>query len=543
MSRALFPKQFQVLFGGRSLLQNTLLRAARVSAEPPILICNEAHRFAAVEQCEALALPCRCIVLEAEGRNTAPAVALAAHLALASHPQAQLLVLPSDHLIDDEDGFQMAVEAAALAAAEGALVTFGVRPGFAETGYGYIECDLQDGASPLPSPAGGSGSGAAASASEEETGPHIADDADAHATVPPSPRLQALPVRSFLEKPDLATAQALLRSGRHLWNSGMFLFGAQACLAEVEIHNPPMARAVAAAHREGRSEPAWPGSETTAQRPSGVQGEGGQPALGAAQNSSRQPCDRSSFQLGPAPPRPSELEFFRPGPAFLDSPAGSFDKVVMEKTGRAAVLPVDIGWADIGSWRAVEQAIPADADGNHIQGDVVALDARDNLIQAESRLVGTLGTDNLAIIETTDAVLVAKRDRAQDVSALVEQLKGSGRKEYERHREVFRPWGSWEDLLAGPRFKIRRLKLKPGAGITLQKHRHRAEHWVVVQGVAEVTRDGETFTLEKNSGAHISQGSAHRLRNASQTPLELIEVQVGEQLDEDDIERLLDDDG
>ena len=464
MSRALFPKQFQALFGGRSLLQNTLLRAAAVSAEPPILICNEAHRFAAVEQCEALALSCRCIVLEAEGRNTAPAIALAAHIALAGHPQAQLLVLPSDHLIDDEDGFTAALQAAAAAAAEGALVAFGVRPHCAETGYGYIEPEIRDGASP-----------------------------------PPSARLQAWPLRSFLEKPDLATAQALARSGRHLWNSGMFLFRAQTCLAEIEARSPRMARAVEAAHREGRWE--------TASRRFGKPG------------------------------------FFRPGAAFLDSPAGAFDKVVMEHTDRAAVVPVDIGWADVGSWRAVERAMPADAQGNRISGDVVALDAHDNLIQAQSRLIGALGTDNLAIIETADAVLVAKRDRVQELGVLVERLKSSGRKEYERHREVFRPWGSWEDLHAGPGFKIRRVKLKPGAGISLQKHRHRAEHWVVVQGVAEVTRDGETFTLEENGGAQVSQGSAHRLRNAGQTPLELIEVQVGEQLDEDDVERLLDDGG
>ncbi len=521
MSRALFPKQFQAFFGGRSLLQNTLLRAAKVSVEPPILVCNEAHRFAAAQQCEALALPWRCIVLEAEGRNTAPAIAVAAHIAVADHAQAQLLVLPSDHLIDDVDGFKAVVEVGALAAAQGKLVTFGVRPGFPETGYGYIELDIPERTPWASLMAKGSGSGAAASAAPEGTAsaPCVAEGADAAATASSPAPLESLSVRSFVEKPDWVTAQALVRSGSHFWNSGMFLFNAQIGLAEIEAHSPQMAQAVVAAYRQGRSGQAWSGPEQTGEKPSDAEGGSGQAGPSSMQKTS---------------PPPSKSGFFRPGPAFLDSPAGSFDKVVMEKTDRAAVVPMDVGWADVGSWRAIGQAIPADARGNRIQGDVVALDADNNLIQAQNRLVGALGVSNLTIVETADAVLVADRGRVQDVGALADQLKHSGRSEHGRHCEVFRPWGSWRKLHEGPRFKIRRLKLKPGAGITLPKHRHRAEHWVVVQGVAEITGDGRTFTLDENCGAQTPQGSAHRLRNAGQTPLELIEVQVGEQLDEDE---------
>ena len=465
-SRALFPKQLQAFFGDRSLLQNTLLRAAKISAQPPILVCNGAHRFAVAEQCRALGLPWRCIALEPDGRSTAPAIALAAHIACGDDPDAQLVVLPADHLIEDEDGFKRAVAVAAAAAAgQDLLLTFGVRPEFAETGYGYIELAAPKQTQPLRSP------------------PQQRASA---ATTPPTAEEQVFAVRSFVEKPGLAAAQGFVESGRHLWNSGMFLFGAQTCLAEIEALNPKISQAVTAAHRQGRT----------------------------------------------------DLDFFRPSDAFLGSPAASFDKAVLERTDKAAVLPVDIGWADIGSWRAVERAIPADANGNRIQGDVVALDAGDNLIQAQGRLVAVLGVEDLAIVETADAVLVAKRDRVQEVGALVDRLKGAGRKEYERHREVFRPWGSWQDLHTGPRFKVRRLKLKPGAGISLQRHRRRAEHWVVVQGAAEVTQDGETVTLDEHCGAQILQGSAHRLRNPGRRPLELVEVQVGERLDEDDIERL-----
>ena len=447
LSRALFPKQFQPLFGEHSLLQRTLLRASRVAREPPIIVCNEAHRFTVAEQCSALNLPWLRIALEPEGRNTAPAIALAAHIAEARSSGAHLLVLPTDHLIDDEDAFAEAVEAADAAAKDGKLVTFGVPPTYAETGYGYIEL---------------------AAAGQ---GPQ--------------------PLRSFVEKPDRHTAEACVASGRHLWNSGMFLLEARICLEQVRTRNPAMAQAVAAAAQAGRS----------------------------------------------------DQDFFRPSQAFLASPAGSFDKVVMEQAADAVVVPVRFGWRDLGSWRSVQDAGPADQDGNCIRGDVMAREVANSLIHAQGRLVGAVGVQDLVIVETSDAVLVAGRERAQQVGALAEELKRLERPEYLLHRQDFRPWGSWESLANGARFNVKRLRLKTGASISLQKHEHRAEHWVVVSGVAEVTRDGETFTLTENGSIEIPQGAVHRLRNAGESPLEVIEVQIGAYLGEDDIVRFEDEYG
>ena len=447
LSRALFPKQFQPLFGDRSLLQHTLLRASRVSQEPPIIVCNEAHRFTVAEQCSALNLPWLCIALEPEGRNTAPAIALAAHLALARSSGAHLLVLPADHLIDDEDAFAEAVEAADAAAGDGKLVTFGVPPTYAETGYGYIELSAAD-----------------------ET---------------------PQPLRSFVEKPDRRTAEACVASGRHLWNSGMFLLEARTCLDQVRARSPAMAQAVAASAQAGRS----------------------------------------------------DQDFFRPSQAFLDSPAGSFDKVVMEQATDAVVVPARFGWRDVGSWRSVQDAGPADKDGNRLRGDVMVRDVANSLIHAQGRLVGAVGVEDLIIVETSDAVLVTGRERAQQVGALAEELKRLERPEYLLHRQDFRPWGSWESLASGARFNVKRLRLKTGASISLQKHEHRAEHWVVVGGVAEVTRDGETFTLTENCSIEIPQGAVHRLRNAGKAPLVIIEVQIGAYLGEDDIVRFEDEYG
>lgn len=447
LSRALFPKQFQPLFGDRSLLQQTLLRASRAVPQPPIIVCNEAHRFTVAEQCRALNLPWLRIALEPEGRNTAPAIALAAHLAEAESPGVRLLVLPADHLIDDEEAFAEAVKTANDAAGKGKLVTFGVPPTYAETGYGYIEL------------------------AETDAGPQ--------------------PVRSFVEKPDRRVAEACAASGRHLWNSGMFLLEARTCLEQVRALNPAMAQAVAAAARAG--------------------------------------C--------------SDADFFRPSQAFLDSPAGSFDKVVMEKGAEAMVVPVRFGWRDVGSWRTVQDAGPRDQDGNRIKGDVMALEVANSLIHAQSRLVGAVGVRDLIVVETSDAVLVAGRDQAQQIGALADELKRLDRPEYLLHRQDFRPWGSWESLASGARFNVKRLRIKPGAAISLQKHEHRAEHWVVVSGVAEVIRDGETYTLTENNSIEIPQGALHRLRNVGESLLEIIEVQIGAYLGEDDILRFADDYG
>ena len=445
LSRALFPKPFHALFGERSLLQNTVLRAERATPCPPIVVCGVENRFLVAEHLQALGLDWQSIVLEPEGRNTAPAIALAAHLAVAQDRDAQLLVLPADHLVRNEAGFVEAVKLAAAASEKGAVVTFGVTPTRPETGYGYIEV----------------GEGGA-------------------------PGVQ--PIRAFVEKPDREHARAYVASGRHLWNCGVFILGAQNALAELEKNNPDLVATVAESILEGRS----------------------------------------------------DLDFFRIGDAFLRCPDVSFDVAVMEKTARAAVLPVDVGWSDIGSWESVLNAFRLDGRGNHFAGDVLAVDVRDTLVHARHRLVSALGVDRLIIVETADALMVADRDRAQDVAALVARLKDSGRSEHRLHREVFRPWGSFEEVESRERYRVKRIKIKPGASISLQLHHHRAEHWVVVSGIAEVLRGAEVFTLRENQSTYIPPGVKHRLGNANKHALEIIEVQVGDYLGEDDIERFED---
>jgi len=440
LSRELFPKQFHTLLGERSLLQNTLLRARAVSDEPPIIVCNQEHRFLVAEQCRALGLDWRRIILEEQGRNTAPAIALAA---LSAPADAQLLVLPSDHLVEDEAAFAAAVARARVAADADGLVTFGVKPTAPETGYGYIEAP----------------------------GATVGDG--------------AVPVRSFVEKPDAATAAGYLASGDYLWNSGMFLFAAARYLDELARFAPEMAAAV-----------------------------------------------RQGFEAGS-----TDLDFFRPGPAFLESPADSIDYAVMERTEHAMVVPVAFGWSDVGSWSAIWDASPRDCDGNHLQGDVISVDSRNSYVLAKDRLVGTLGVSDLVVVETADAVLVADKNRVQDVRTLVSRLKRCGREEPVTHREVFRPWGSYESMEQGARYQVKRIKVKPGERLSLQKHHHRAEHWIVVHGTAEVTRGEDTFVLAENESTYIPLGVKHRLANPGKLPLELIEVQVGPYLGEDDIVR------
>ena len=445
LSRALFPKPFHALFGERSLLQNTALRAAKATQSPPIVICNEENRFLVAEQLRAVDVAWQHIVLEPEGRNTAPAIALCAHMALREAQDAQLLVLPADHLIADEAGFLEAVGRAAATSEGGQVVVFGIAPTRAETGYGYIELE------------GGAGQG-------------------------------VQPVRAFVEKPGRERARGFLSSGRHLWNSGIFVTGARVAIEEIEAHNRGLTGAVSESVRQGRS----------------------------------------------------DLDFFRPSDAFLRCPSVSFDVAVMEKTARAAVLPVEFGWNDIGSWESALEAAGADGQGNHFTGDVLPLDVEETLIHAEHRLVAAIGVGRLIVVETADAVLVAHRDRAQDVAALVERLKDANRSEHLLHPEVFRPWGSFESVGRGERYLVKRIKVKPGASISLQKHRHRAEHWVVVRGAAEITRGEEVFTLQENESTYIPPGVKHRLGNAGEAWLEIVEVQVGAYLSEDDIVRLED---
>jgi len=441
LSRALYPKQFHALFSEHSLLQETLLRAAGVSPAAPIIVCNEEHRFLVAEQCRAIDVAWDSIILEPEGRNTAPAIGLAA---LAAPAGATLLVLPSDHLIQDQSGFADAVAEAEKAAARGGLVTFGLRPDRPETGYGYIRAE-------------GEGKG-------------------------------ARPVGAFVEKPDEQTATAYLDSGDYFWNSGMFVLGAETYLAALDAHAPAMSEPLRVSHAAGVV----------------------------------------------------DLDFFRPGEAFLDCPSDSIDYAVMEKADDVWMVPAAFDWSDVGSWSAILDASEQDATGNHLSGDVVSVDTEDSYVQANHRLVGTLGVRNLIVVETADAVLVADRDQVQGVKALVDRLKASGREEHVTHREVFRPWGSYETVEEGDRYQVKRISVKPGERLSLQMHHHRAEHWIVVRGTAEVTRGEETFMLAENESTYIPLGTTHRLANPGRMPLELIEVQVGAYLGEDDIVRFED---
>ncbi|GAB6195001.1 mannose-1-phosphate guanylyltransferase/mannose-6-phosphate isomerase [Lysobacter xanthus] len=448
LSRQNQPKQFLALVGDRSLYQETVLRASRLpGVAPPVTVCADDHRFMVGEQLQASGLRGGGILLEPSARNTAPAIAIAAcHLA-AHDPDALMLVLPADHLIEDEAAFRDAVSRARALAEAGWLVTFGIRPDYAETGYGYIL-----GGVPL-------------------------DDAGAA-------------VDRFVEKPDLATAESYLAHGGYFWNSGMFLFRASRYLDELAAHAPAIAAAARAAYASARA----------------------------------------------------DLDFIRiDADAFAASPSDSIDYAVMEKTDRAAVVPVSCGWSDIGSWSALWSVAERDADDNRLDGDVIAVDSRGCLVRAaERRMVATLGVEDLVIVDTPDATLVARKDRVQDVKVLVDRLKAAGRTEHLVHRKVYRPWGSYDSLAVGTRFQVKRIVVRPGAALSLQKHTHRAEHWIVVSGSAEVTCGERVFDLHENESTFIPVGTVHRLRNNGSEPVELIEVQSGGYLGEDDIVRLED---
>ncbi|MGY3266001.1 mannose-1-phosphate guanylyltransferase/mannose-6-phosphate isomerase [Lysobacter sp. HA35] len=448
LSRQNQPKQFLALVGDRSLYQETVLRASRLpDAEAPVTVCAGDHRFMVGEQLQAVGLGNGGILLEPMARNTAPAIAIAALHLLARDPDALMLVLPADHLIEDEAAFRDAVERAMGLASDGWLVTFGIRPDYAETGYGYI--------------LGGTSLGDAGFA-----------------------------VERFVEKPDRATAEGYVAHGGYSWNSGMFLFRASWYLDELARHAPAIADAARKAY-------------SSATR---------------------------------------DLDFIRIDPdAFAASPNDSIDYAVMEKTDRAAVVPVSCGWSDIGSWSALWSVAERDADNNRHDGDVISVDSRGNLVRAaERRMIATLGVEDLVIVDTPDATLVARKDRVQDVKMLVDRMKADGRTEHLVHRKVYRPWGSYDSLSVGERFQVKRIVVNPGAALSLQRHAHRAEHWIVVSGVAEVTCDERVFDLRENESTFIPQGSVHRLRNKGTEPVELIEVQSGHYLGEDDIVRLED---
>ncbi|KAB8317110.1 mannose-1-phosphate guanylyltransferase/mannose-6-phosphate isomerase [Tolypothrix campylonemoides VB511288] len=448
LSRQNQPKQFLRLIGERSLYQETILRAGRLpSVGSSVTVCSADHRFMVGEQLAEIGVVDAGILLEPSARNTAPAIALAALYSIDRDPDATLLVLPADHLIEDEAAFRDAVARAVPHAADGRLVTFGIRPEYPETGYGYIR-----------------------------RGAILGDGVYA--------------VDRFVEKPDLATAGGYLASGDYDWNSGMFLFQARRYLDELRAHAPAIAAAVEAAY-------------AAAQR---------------------------------------DLDFVRVDPAaFAASPDDSIDYAVMEKTNAAAVVPVSCGWSDIGSWSSLWSVAKRDDDGNRYDGDVVSLDTRGSLVRAsDRRMIATLGVEDLVIIDTPDATLVARKDRVQDVKRIVDTLKAAGRSEHLFHRKVYRPWGSYDSIDMGERFQVKRIVVKPGAALSLQKHHKRAEHWIVVSGVAEVTCDDRVFELRENESTYIPLGSVHRLRNRTDAPVELIEVQSGAYLGEDDIVRLED---
>lgn len=446
LSRAEHPKQLLALTGAESLLQATARRAAALpGARPSLVVTGEDHRFLVRDQLEQAGLPPAAVYLEPEGRNTAPAIALAAlHLAQ-EDPASLMLVLPADHAVTNQAAFAAAVAAALDAAHAGHLCTFGIEPTAPETGYGYIQAG------------------------------------QALAGLP-----GVLRVDRFIEKPDAAGARALLDAGGHLWNSGIFLFTAQAILGELQAHRPD----VLAATRQ-----AWAG-------------------------------------------RSQDLGFLRPqADAFRSCPSVSIDYAVMQATPRAAVVPAAFGWSDVGSWDSLWRASPKDADNNSVTGDVVLAGTSNSYVRAEHRLVSVVGLDNVAVVETADAVLVMNKDSAQDLRAVVAQLQAAGRAELLRQLRVHRPWGWYEATDRGERFQVKRIVVNPGKKLSLQMHHHRAEHWVVVSGTALVTVDGVKTLLSENQSAFVPLGRKHQLENPGTIALQLIEVQSGAYLGEDDIVR------
>lgn len=443
LSREAYPKQFLPLAGELTMLQATWKRVAPIAARGPLVIANEEHRFVAAEQLQQVGAEPAAIILEPVGRNTAPAIAVAALEATRDGADALLLVLPSDHVITNETAFRSAVQAAAAAAEAGKLVTFGIVPTGPETGYGYIKA------------ADGQG-------------------------------LRA--VERFVEKPDLGTATGYVSSGQYYWNSGMFLFKASRYVQELERFQPTMLAG---------SRQAW--------------------------QQARRDADFTRLDKD----------------AFTAVPSDSIDYAVMEKTADAVVIPLDAGWNDVGSWTALRDVSQQDGDGNAHQGDVIAIDCRNTYAYAQ-RLVALVGLDDVVVVETDDAVLVGKADRMQDVKTVVAQLKAEGRSEATWHRKVYRPWGAYDSIDNGERFQVKRITVKPGGTLSLQMHHHRAEHWIVVSGTAEVTRGDEVILLSENQSTYIPLGVTHRLRNPGKLPLELIEVQSGSYLGEDDIVRFED---
>ena len=448
LSREAYPKQFWHLVGRETMLAATALRAHGPGFAPPIVVCNEAHRFMAAEQLREAKVEGARILLEPAGRNSAPAVAAAAVLAEEISPGAVLWIMPADAAIGDVPALHAALAQAVVAAQLGRIVTFGMRPTAPETGFGYIE-----------------------------SGPPL-DGAPG-----------VLALGRFVEKPDAATAQVFLEGGRHLWNSGMFVARADTLLREMEQYAPAVPAAVRAA---------------------------------VAQAS-------------------RDLDFVRlDAAAFIAAPSISFDHAVMERTANAAVVPATLGWSDVGSWDALWQIAEKDARGNATQGPVHLVGATNCFVRSEGILTGIVGLEDAVLVVTDDAVLAMSRFHAQDVKKLVEQLRAGGIRQATEHRRMYRPWGHYEGLTQGSRFQVKNITVQPGRKLSLQKHFHRAEHWVVVNGTAIVERDGERIMLRENESVYLPLGCVHRLENPGKIALTLIEVQVGSYLGEDDIVRIED---
>ena len=447
LSRELHPKQFLPLAGGDSLLAQTWQRIAGLAQiAAPIVVCNEEHRFLVAEQMRACGAQPASIVLEPQGRNTAPAAAVAALKALDIDAEAVLLLLPADHVIQQPELFAAAVAQGMPAAREGQLVTFGIVPTAPETGYGYIK-------------------------RAEALGD------------------QLFRIERFVEKPDLETARGYLASGDYLWNSGMFLMRADAYLEQLEQFAPAIVQASRKALAEARG----------------------------------------------------DLDFTRlDAAAFAECPSDSIDYAVMERTQRGVVVPLACGWNDVGSWSSLWDVAAKDEQHNAISGDVLLHDVDHSYIRAESRLVAAVGVDNLVLVETSDAVLVADRSRVQEVKEIVTALKKLKRDEATLHKRVSRPWGSYESLVSAGRFQVKRIVVNPGQQLSLQMHHHRAEHWIVVSGTARVTCNDEELLLGEDQSTYIPLGNRHRLANPGVIPLEIIEVQTGSYLGEDDIVRFQD---
>ncbi len=445
-SRHHYPKQLHRLYGEHTMLQHTILRVASLPGNP-IVICNNEQRFMVADQVQQIGVQAE-IILEPVARNTAPAIVVAALRAVKTDPDAVIAVFAADHLIKDQAVFLAALDKAIQAAAQGRLVTFGVQPTHAETGYGYIRADMGD--------------------------EHSAK------------------VQAFVEKPNAELAQEYLASGKYFWNSGMFVFSAACLLQEVKKLCPGILA-------------------------------GCEAALAAS-------C--------------KDLDFIRlDEAAFSQCDNQSIDYAVMEKTDKAYMVPLNAGWSDVGSWQALWEVTDKDEHGNASLGDVIAIDSKNCYVNGDGRLVALVGVEDLIVVETADSILVAHKDHSQQVKKVVDRLKAENRSEYQAHREVHRPWGSYDLVDSGERYQVKRIMVRPGASLSLQMHHHRAEHWVVVAGTAEVQRGDEIIVLSENQSLYIPLGEKHRLSNPGKIKLQLMEVASGSYLAEDDIVRFQDDFG